>query len=162
MAGIYGSMLQYFPELFHRYELYPVLKSANGGFSVSEGTERKSIVGIVMDGRAVTALGGGKSNSAAWLFKGNELDMYGKKQLWSETNLDDYLPIDTDDYESPCCYAIVDTRVKEKVPLYYMITEKLSWTIEGDFYRYEVRLMGGNHAINEQDDSADSYAGFLS
>lgn len=162
MAGIYGSMLQYFPELFHRYELYPVMKNANGGFAVSEDTERSTIVGIVMDGRAVTALGSGKSNSSAWIFKGNELEMYGKKQLWSETNLDDYLPIDTADYDSPCCYAILDTRTRGKANLYYMITERLSWTAEGDFYRYEVRLIGGNHAINEQDDSADSYAGFLS
>lgn len=162
MSGVYGSLLSYFPELVHRFVLYPVERTANGGYAVMKDAKplEHTIHGIIMDGRAVTALGSGKSNSQAWLYEHNQLSLYGKKQLWTSENLESYMPR-INDYGKDCGFAVIDTRDRIN-NAYYMLWEQLSWTFEGDFFRYEIRIIGGNNAINESDSTADDFADFLS
>lgn len=160
MSGIYGSMLSYFPELFRIYEIHPIYKSPNGGMSVDTDPEHtfETINGILLDG---AGKGGWSIRSFNFKKYDNRLVFYGEKEFWSYRNLDDYLPKDTD-YDKPCAYAIKDTHTSAGKVYYCQIMSKVSWGMEGDFYRYIISIIGGNDAINKQDASASDFASFLS
>lgn len=158
MNGIYGSMLGYFPELIRAFPLYPVYKNPDGIMIADREAEPINIRGVMMDGLAYNPMG--QSNSLRFRNKHNVIAPQGNKQLWCISNLDEYLPIDSEDGE-PCGYAMVDAPEKGD-QLAYMLLSRISWSSEGDFFRYEIRLLGGNTSANTESITADDYGTFLS
>lgn len=158
MNGIYGSMLGYFPELIFSFPLYPVYKNADGLIIADRNAEPITVRGIMMDGLAYNPMG--QSNSVRYKNKHNTIAPQGNKQFWCLSDLDSYLPIDAEDGE-PCGYAMLDTPKKGE-QLAYMILSRIAWSVEGNFFRYEIRLLGGNTSANTESPTADDYGTFLS